>query len=560
MSNLSQEKRQEMLDYIAQLKEIHNDDESIIALNNIENALTEKKYGLVWEEHSEIVDEMLEHHIPVFEEIEERKIEVDSEGGFNFLLKGDNLHSLKLLEKTHRDKIDIIYIDPPYNKDGEFIYNDTRIEKEDSYRHSKWLSFMHERLEIARVLLNDSGIIFISIDDVEQAQLKILCDEIFGEANFIAQSIIASNSSKNNSNFISVNHEYLLCYAKKIEKTKKGWLVKKNQIDEFENRAKRLIKMGLSNEEIHKELLHLVKYPRFYDFDHYTYADERGVYRTDNPGGVKNGNFETELIHPVTGKVCKKPSGGWRYNEQTLNEMVENGDIHFGKDETIIPNPKRYLHDYPMQVPKSTLYFDSQASTKWLKSQGFEFDFPKSLDYIVHLLSYTQDDDATILDFFAGSGTTGHAVMQLNKEDGGNRKYILCTNNENNICEEITYQRLKNIQEELPHNLKYYKTDFINKLDEDEVILSSRLLDHIKEMVELENMCEIDGVNRVLALTEEDLDKWLTSDIQEGASLYLPSYVLLSREEEDLCQEKDVTLIDIPDYYFLDELREAREL
>lgn len=560
MSNLSQQKRQEILDYIAQLKDIHNDDESIIALNNIENALTEKKYGLVWEEHSEKVDEMLEHHIPVFEEVEERKIEANSEGGFNFLLEGDNLHSLKLLEKTHQDKIDIIYIDPPYNRDGEFIYNDTRIEKDDSYGHSKWLSFMHERLEIARGLLKDSGIIFISIDDVEQAQLKILCDDIFGEANFIAQSIIASNSSKNNSNFISVNHEYLLCYAKRIEKTKKSWLVKKNQIDEFENRAKRLIKMGLSNEEIHKELLYLVKYPRFYDFDHYTYADERGVYRTDNPGGVKNGNFETDLIHPVTGNVCKKPSGGWRYNEQTLNEMVENGDIHFGKDETIIPNPKRYLHDYPMQVPKSTLYFDSQASTKWLKRQGFEFDFPKSLDYIVHLLSYTQDDDVTVLDFFAGSGTTGHAVMQLNKEDGGNRKYILCTNNENNICEEITYQRLKNIQEELPHNLKYYKTDFINKLNEDEVILSSKLLDHIKEMVELENMCEIDGVNQVLVLTEDDLDKWLTSDIQEGAILFLPSYILLSRDEEELCREKNVMLIDIPDYYFLNELREAREL
>ncbi|MHA6586633.1 site-specific DNA-methyltransferase [Aerococcus mictus] len=216
MTNLSQEKRQKMLDYIAQLKEIHNDDESIIALNNIENALTEKKYGLVWEEHSEKVDEMLEHHIPVFEEVEEKKIENDSKDGFNFLLEGDNLHSLKLLEKTHREKIDVIYIDPPYNTSNSLTYNDHRVSSEDGYRHSKWLSFMEERLVIARNLLIDDGIFLVSIDDNEGHQLKLLCDEIFGETNFIGSFAVIKAEGGGMAKHLVKGHDMLFLYAKNI--------------------------------------------------------------------------------------------------------------------------------------------------------------------------------------------------------------------------------------------------------------------------------------------------------------------------------------------------------
>lgn len=186
MSNLSQEKRKEMLEYINKLKEIHKDDESIIALEKIETALTEKKYGLVWEEHEEEVDKKLVHNIPVFTEIEERKIIADENEGFNFLLEGDNLHSLKLLEKTHKGKIDVIYIDPPYNTGSkDFIYDDNYIGVDDGYRHSKWLSFMNERLKIAKELLSEKGYIFISINNCEYAQLKIIMDDLFGEKNYI---------------------------------------------------------------------------------------------------------------------------------------------------------------------------------------------------------------------------------------------------------------------------------------------------------------------------------------------------------------------------------------
>ncbi|MBE2989566.1 cytosine methyltransferase [Sneathia sp. DSM 16630] len=158
-----------------------------------------------------------------------------------------------------------------------------------------------------------------------------------------------------------------------------------------------------------------------------------------------------------------------------------------------------------------------------------------------------------------GSGTTGHAVMQLNKEDGGNRKYILCTNNENNICEKITYQRMENIQEQLPHNLKYYKTEFIPKLSEDEEILSSKLLDYIKEMVKLENMCEIDGNSRIIILSDEDLNIAL-SEMEENGILYITSFILLTNEIKDIIEERKLEVVTIPDYYFTEELREVNEL
>jgi site-specific DNA-methyltransferase (adenine-specific) len=168
MANLSKIKREKMLDYLEKLKEINNDDENIRAITEIENALNEKKYGLVWEEHLEKVDEELVHNIPIFVEDENRKITVNEDEPYNFLLEGDNLHSLKLLEKTHKGKIDVIYIDPPYNTGNkDFIYDDSFVDKTDGYAHSKWLSFMEKRLLIAKELLSNNGAIFINIDDNE---------------------------------------------------------------------------------------------------------------------------------------------------------------------------------------------------------------------------------------------------------------------------------------------------------------------------------------------------------------------------------------------------------
>ena len=287
-----------MLDYIAKLKQIHQDDESIIALKEIENALTEKKYGLVWEKHSERVDEMLKTHISVFSEAQEKKIIANEEEVYNFLIEGDNLHSLKLLEKTHKGKIDIIYIDPPYNRGkNDFRYNDDYIVKEDGYKHSKWLSFMSERLIIAKELLNDKGLIFISIDDNEIAQLRLLMDEIYGESNFINSFIWKRNSSvKTEKDKFTINTEYVLLYAKSSQ---------------FElNPA-------------YKPLSESTK--KMYNKND---NDGRGNYRLYPLQKPKDPGPETTYDYvDNTGKVWKCPKNGWRIKYEKLKALENDGRL-----------------------------------------------------------------------------------------------------------------------------------------------------------------------------------------------------------------------------------------
>lgn len=564
MSNISQKKRAAMLAYLAELKQVHNDDESIRALNEIEAALTEKKYGLVWEEHTEQVDEMLEDNIPVFIENEARKIVADPDQPFNFLIEGDNLHSLKLLEKTHKGKIDVIYIDPPYNtKNKEFIYNDCMIGEDDAYRHSKWLSFMNERLLVAKNLLASWGVIFISIDDNEQAQLKLLADSIFGESNFIAMAIHKNNSNKNQSSYIGVSTEYVLIYAKSLENLKTAtseWRLAKSGAKDVAKKFQQLKKIGLSLEEIELDIKDMYKRPKYSHLSRWNKVDEKGVFK-DSDLSRANGPKDYTIINPETGEPVVVPERGWGKSYEELLRLQEEDLIWYGNPETP-PGMKSYLEEDTVSVVDSFWYYDNSVDTKMLRKMFGKdvFDNPKPVNMIVDILKFIDIQDATVLDFFAGSGTTGHAVTSLNQEDGGSRKYILCTNNENNICEDVTYQRLNKIQEEFPHNLKYYKTDFILKLSMEEDILSDRLLSHIKEMVELENMCEIDGVNRFIFLREPDLQAWYEQGVDEDVTIYIPSYILLSREVENELEAKQVKVVHIPDYYFLNELREANEL
>ena len=211
-TNLSKIRRDKMLKTLSEIKKNISDEETLNSLSLIENELTKKKYGLIWEEHEERVDKELETQIPTFEEIKDKEIICNPDEKFNFLLEGDNLHSLYLLEKTHKGKIGCIYIDPPYNRGkNDFIYNDNFVVTEDSYRHSKWLSFMSRRLELAKNLMRNDGL----IDDYEYAQLKLLCDHIFGEENFINMFIWQRNSSgKTEKDKFTVNTEYILLYSK----------------------------------------------------------------------------------------------------------------------------------------------------------------------------------------------------------------------------------------------------------------------------------------------------------------------------------------------------------
>ncbi len=457
---------------IKALDGLSNDEKSAL----LELLRERKKYGIVWEDKPEDVETQLINELPVLTEVKERAIiSDDADAPNHILIEGDNLHALTTLSYTHAGRIDVIYIDPPYNTGNkDFIFNDSYVDKEDSYRHSKWLSFMSKRLEIAKTLLSEKGVFFISVDDNEQAQLKLICDEIFGENNFVAEFTIASNSSKNNSKFVSVFHEYLMCYALNISKTLKNWAVDKSNLKEFLAIISQMKKKKLSNTEISDELKALVKYPKFYEFDHYTYVDDRGPFRASDltaPGSTA----WYDIPHPVTSFPCKTGTRGWGFSKNVMNQLIEDDKILFGEDEKNIPQLKNYLSENERSLPKSVLFFDSQASTKWMKAQHLDFSFPKALEYIEYVISMFPMKEITILDFFAGSGTTLHATMQLNADDGGHRQCILVTNNENNICEEVTYVRNQRVIQGYTkpngetvdglhsNNLRYYKTDFVSR-------------------------------------------------------------------------------------------------
>ena len=257
-TNLSKIRRNKMLNTINEIKKKITDEETLTNLSMIENELTKKKYGLIWEEHEERVDKELETKIPTFEEVKDKEIVSNPDDKFNFLLEGDNLHSLYLLEKTHKEKIDVIYIDPPYNtKNSDFIYDDKIINAEDTFRHSKWLSFMNRRLKIAKNLLAHNGVIFISIDENEFSQLKLLCDEIFGEQNFI-DCIIWNKRVPKNDKGIGNIHEYILLYAKKNH-YKYKFLMPKDGMNDIEKLINDLRRKKISIQESEIELKKLYK-------------------------------------------------------------------------------------------------------------------------------------------------------------------------------------------------------------------------------------------------------------------------------------------------------------
>lgn len=421
MSNLSQEKRKEMLEYINKLKEIHKDDESIIALEKIETALTEKKYGLVWEKHEEEVDKKLVHNIPIFTEVEERKIIIDENEGFNFLLEGDNLHSLKLLEKTHKGRIDVIYIDPPYNTGSkDFIYDDNYIGVDDGYRHSKWLSFMSERLKIAKELLSEKGYIFISINNCEYAQLKIIMDGLFGVKNYIGtitwesttQPINAGNSKYQ----LQQMCEYILCYSKDYAK---------------------------------KELFVLEILENSFNYPH---VGKYGKCRFEIIEKSDSGQYKRDTMKYNILGYPPRNGKRWQIGEELARELEDEGKLEivngiikraiYPEDEVDKLKLKPFWSHFTSKDVGTAENGKTEVNNILGKSAGF--DTIKPVKLIKKILSHF-NKNILVLDFFAGSGTTAQAVMELNKSDGGNRRFILCTDNENNICKDITYERLSRV-------------------------------------------------------------------------------------------------------------------
>lgn len=439
-----------------------------------------KTYGLVWEDKPEEVEERLRTELPVLKEVKSRDIISDNADAPNhILIEGDNLEALTTLAYTHEGKIDVIYIDPPYNTGNkDFVYNDSFVDREDGYRHSKWLSFMAKRLRIAKRLLSDRGVIFISIDDNEQAQIKMLCDdsEFFGSSNFLGQ-LILKTATDNNATQINTEHEYMLCYCKKRE-AQGNWKRTGQAAKSIIGKYKELLEQGLSISEIQKELRKWIKANKetLPQVAHYNNVDEKGVYSSSsNSSNPHPGGYTYDIIHPTTGLPCPKPLNGWRWPQSTFEAYNAAGEIEWGKDHSTQPHVKKRI-ETATDYLRTLIYEDNRGTTLALAEifGGKKvFDNPKPQKVLQRVLDFASDKDAIILDFFAGSGTTLHATMQLNAEDGGKRQCILVTNNENGICENVTYERNKrvikgyttpkgvDVEGLYNNNLRYYRTDFV---------------------------------------------------------------------------------------------------
>lgn len=573
-TNLSKIKRDKMLHTINEIKKNITDEETLNNLSLIENELTKKKYGLIWEEHEERVDKELETQIPTFEEVKDKEIVSNIDDKFNFLLEGDNLHSLYLLEKTHKNKIDVIYIDPPYNTgNNDFTYGDEILSRDDEFKHSKWLSFMEKRLSIAKKLLNDTGVIFVSIDDNEMFGLKLLMDDIFGESNYQATiTYVRKTSGKQDSTNFAKSTEYILVYSKTDK-----WICNRLEADErVTNRYNKFDDNGKAYREVdlrktgsndRREDRPNLYYPFYFNP---TTNDLYPSKEKLNP--IPNGYIE---IFP---KKTDNTDGNWRWEyKSALNKVSlltahvmpkykdENKYTVYEKDYIDKKEDVRTVKEHTSWDRKE---FNSDNAITDFTKLGFsnkDFSFPKSVELIKHIIRLSTNENSLILDFFAGSGTTGQAVEEYNKEFGGNRHFILCTNNENDICEKITYNRLLKTHKgitndrQIDFNMKYYKTSYIPRMNNDESNLHDNLLINIKNLIQLENGIEIDNKKIRIYLNESELDEFSINEKELSIcdKIYISSDILLTSEQEKTFEDNNIEVYVIPEYYFEDEIMEV---
>jgi len=459
-------------------------------IKEIEQLAKRKKYGLVWEEKEEKVVEQCKKELPILKEVKNKEILVDKNKPINLLIEGDNYHSLSVLNYTHAKKVDVIYIDPPYNTGNkDFIFNDRYVDKEDSYLHSKWLSFMEKRLKLAKSLLKDTGVIFISIDDNEKSQLKLLCDHIFRETNFIDE--ITERTSSINAFKIYGNKpvrikDYLLIYARNKNKYiyNRIYTEKKGKWDShfniFYNRNNNKIislqsilrKHGLlgKKEKLNSLEIEDQKFKKFY----LKYQDnicQTGAYK-DSPEkrvSLKKGG-EVIVFNSKTGKKI------YLYNGRMLSFLSSSINlINRGESQGIV-------------LALSNIWDDINYNNIQNESPIVMPNGQKPIKLIERIIKiYPKEKDLIVLDFFAGSGTTGHAILNLNKKDGGNRRFILCTNDDEKICSKICYPRIKKVingfkqKKGLDGNLKYFKTAFVDAGPTDKN--KKRLTEQVTEML-----------------------------------------------------------------------------
>ena len=593
-TNLSKQNREDLLakiqairTYISSAPKDENTGNLLTYLSDLERDVNDKKYGLVFEEHQEAIDTVLAEHTPVL--TEEKPLQIDNGGEMNFLLEGDNLAALRLLEKTHRGRIDLIYIDPPYNTGNkDFVYDDCFVDAQDTFRHSKWLSFMSKRLELAKHLLSERGVIFISIDDREQAGLKFLCDSIFNESCFVADvSWQRTYSTRNDSKGIVSEVEHILVYSSKPD-----W---------SPNKLPRTEKMNSIYKNPDNDIMPWTSGDAF------------------APGAATHQGMVYAIQHPFTGEMIYPTSGScWRYQQNDMLEIMRGwcdyelrdlqdaekrasvcgisvDEIRADVQAIVLSNPlevaseqarkvydrgqwpkffftkkgkggirrKTYLNNVGGKLPTNFWPYSEVGHTDEAKKETGKllgdmtaFSTPKPVRLMERVITVASQPDSIILDFFAGSGTTGHAVLAHNAaHTDSRRKFILCTNNENNICRNVTYERIKRVieREGYAASLKYYRIDYVPINEQLYYEYADKLLRHVRELVELENGVNfIENAEIAIVLTDEELTDFIAhpETFSKCHTLYLGHDILPTGEQDAIIKERGIRVNIIPDDYY----------
>ena len=638
MANLSKIKRDRMIEFLEKLKNQYTDDEAIRAFNEIENQLREKKYGLVWEEHEEQVDIMLKENIPVFCEDEQKKIKQEEKFPYHFIVEGDNLQALYLLEKTHCGKIDCIYIDPPYNTGAkDWKYNNDYVDINDTYRHSKWLSMMKNRLLIAKRLLNpNSSVLICTIDEKEYLHLGCLLEELFPEAKIqMITSVISRNGTNRENEFSRVDEYLFICRLGTMGIVRTN----DNMLSVGEEGVIKRVWFNFMRTSTPRSKTKGQFFPIYIDPEKKAITRIGEALKPEDsaddvvaPDGqiavfpIKDDNTEaTWGAIPETTKVLldngflrvgtyDKKTNRWnvQYVRQGDQKRIKAGEIEVigrAEDGSLILEhvdaSQRIV--FPKTVWNRKSHDATEHGTRLLKlfMPGNKFSYPKSLYAVRDVIKFFVADkpNAVIIDFFAGSGTTLHAVNLLNRELGGNRKCILVTNNEVSYDEEkslekrgikrgdeeweslgiarsVTWPRTVcsisgkdtngNIIEgnyldtEIPisegfeANVKYFKCGWTPRKPED-YLLSNALCLHIREMIEIQNALEIDNVKNVLILNKDDFRHIIQNpDIYtQIENVWINQNIILNSEEVKLLEKKGFKYI--PKEFFGKELREVAE-
>lgn len=424
--------------------------------------LKDKKYGLIWEDKPEDVVLECQENIPILREVKNRKIVSDNSAPSNLLIEGDNYHSLSVLNYTHKKSVDLVYIDPPYNTGAKnWRYNNDYVDGDDDWRHSKWVSYMNRRLLLAKNVLKEKGILICAIDENEHANLGLLIQQIFTNYTIDCVTVVHNPRGVQGKNF-SYNHEYIY-FAYPNDGGK--YILDAEREETLERNFR--VDGGNSPRATSKTMFFpiIIENEKIVGFGD---VAEESYHPKSQTEYKKNGQV---YVWPIDINDIERK---WSFSRNSIEEI---------KDQLIFKKRKDRYEIYRQKdaSPYRTVWVGSKYDANEYGSKlvnsiiDTNFPFPKSIYNVLECISATVGDNknATVLDFFAGSGTTGHAVLELNKKDGGNRKFILCTNNENNICEEVTYERIKRVikgyknkkgekVEGLGGNLSYYKTDLVN--------------------------------------------------------------------------------------------------